>query len=97
MTKEEEKNLRLFETRVRQLILEYKDLETENQKLHAIVKEQEEALKGCHKEIERLQTEYSNLKTAKIIDISSGELEEAKNRVNKLIKEVDKCISLLNV
>lgn len=97
MTKEEEKNLRLFETRVRQLILEYKDLETENQRLRAVVEEQEEALKGCHEEIERLHTDYSNLKTAKIIDISSGELEEAKSRVNKLIKEVDKCISLLNV
>ena len=97
MTKEEEKLLRLFETRVRQLILRYKELETENQQLYAMVDEKEQALKLVTAENEKLRNDYANLKMAKMIEINSKELGEAKSRVSKLIREVDKCIALLNV
>ena len=97
MTKEEESALRLFETRVRQLILKYKELEKENQELYVMVDEKEQALKAANAEIDKLKDEYDNLKLAKMIDISSQELGDAKGKVAKLIRDIDKCIALLNV
>ena len=97
MTKEEESALRLFETRVRQLILKYNELEKENQELYAMVDEKDQALQVANAEINKLKEEYENLKLAKMIDISSQELGDAKSKVTKLIRDIDKCIALLNV
>ena len=97
MTKEEESALRLFETRVRQLILKYNELEKENQELYAMVDEKDRALQVANAEINKLKEEYENLKLAKMIDISSQELGDAKSKVTKLIRDIDKCIALLNV
>ena len=45
----------------------------------------------------RLQSDYANLKIAKMLDICSNDIENAKSRLSKLVREVDKCIALLNV
>ena len=97
MTREEENTLRTFETRVRQLILKYKELEKENQELYEMVDSKDQALSKAYAENEKLRNDYANLKLAKMIEISSQELGDAKNKVSKLIREVDKCIALLNV
>ena len=97
MTQEEEYKLRQFETRVRQLILNYRELEAENQKLYAMVDEKEQALKDLSAENDKLRNDYATLKLAKMIEINNKELGDAKNRVAKLIREIDKCIALLNV
>lgn len=36
------------------------------------------------------------LKTAKMIEITDGDIESAKNRVAKLIRDVNQCITLLS-
>ena len=97
MTKEEESALRLFETRVRQMILKYKELEKENRELYAQLDEKERALQMMTSENERLRNDYAHLKLAKMIEISDQDLNDAKGRVSKLIREIDKCIALLNV
>lgn len=97
MTKEEESALRIFETRVRQLILKYQELEKENQELYAMVDEKDQALKVVSAENKKLKADYDDLKLAKMIDINSQELGDAKNKVAKLIRDIDKCIALLNV
>ena len=97
MTKEEEVALRLFETRIRQLILKYKELEQENLELYSMVDEKEQALKKAEEEIEHLKSQYSHLKSAKIIEVSGNDVQETKTRIAKMVKEIDKCIALLNV
>ena len=39
---------------------------------------------------------YTNLKTARILSINDNELRDTKQRLAKLVREVDKCIALLN-
>ena len=39
---------------------------------------------------------YTNLKTARIISINDNELRDTKQRLARLVREVDKCIALLN-
>ena len=55
------------------------------------------ALAAISDENKTLRSEYANLKLAKMIEIGDDELKDAKTRLHKLIKEVDKCIALLNV
>lgn len=97
MTKEEEISLNIFETRVRQLILGYKELEKDNHELRRQVEMMKHAVEEKCIEIENLKKDYAMLKLSRMIDISSDDLNEAKNRIAKLIREVDKCIALLNV
>lgn len=97
MTTEEQAALRTFETRVRQLILKHKELEKENRELRAVVGAKEQDISTLQQENQHLRSEYANLKLAKMIEIGDDDLKDAKTRLSRLIREVDKCIALLNV
>jgi hypothetical protein len=43
-----------------------------------------------------LEKKYSNLKIAKSLIAESGNMHEAKIKVNRIVREIDKCIALLN-
>lgn len=42
------------------------------------------------------ESDYYNLKTAKMLQVGDGDIEAAKQRISKLIRDVNKCITLLN-
>lgn len=48
------------------------------------------------KENERLTIQYNNLKLAKGIEASTLSNHDAKLKVNTIVREIDKCIALLN-
>ena len=97
MTAEEDALLRTLEARVTQMALEYKALKDRYAALSRIMEEINATIAALHSQVDRLQTDYANLKTAKMIDISSEDMKNAKSRLSKLVREVDKCIALLNV
>lgn len=97
MTTEEKQMLNLFETRVRQLIYKYKALDAEAQELRSTLAQREETIARLQEENAQWEKKYGNLKMAKMIDVSSQESDNAQKRITKLIREVDKCIALLNV
>ena len=97
MTAEEDALLRTLEARVTQVTLEYKALKDRYAALARTMEEKDATIAALHSQIDRLQTDYANLKTAKMIDISSEDMKNAKSRLSKLVREVDKCIALLNV
>ena len=97
MTAEEDALLRTLEARVTQVTLEYKALKDRYAALSRPMEEKDATIAALHSQIDRLQTDYANLKTAKMIDISSEDMKNAKSRLSKLVREVDKCIALLNV
>jgi len=47
-------------------------------------------------EISELQQQYETLKIAKTLTSSSKDSHDAKIKVNKIVREIDKCIGLLN-
>ena len=96
MTAEEDALLRTLEARVTQVTLEHKTLKDRYAALSRTMKK-DATIAALHSQIDRLQTDYANLKTAKMIDISSEDMKNAKSRLSKLVREVDKCIALLNV
>lgn len=97
MTKEEQDQLHRFETRVRQLIMKYKALETESRELYDMVDERDRTIERLKKENEEWEKRYNTLKTARMIEVTSEDTERAQKRLAHLIRDIDKCIALLNL
>jgi predicted RNase H-like nuclease (RuvC/YqgF family) len=91
-----EQTLALFTTRVRQMILQYKDLKKENSDLYAMVDERDARIKELEAQLTQARNDYNSLKMAKMIDISDADMEGAQKRLAKLIRDVNKCITLLS-
>lgn len=95
MTKEERKQINRFEARVRQLILQYHTLQEENQRLTTSLAEQADDIKTLHAQLQECQRRYDTLKTAKMMEISDGDIKAARQRINRLVRNVDKCIGII--
>jgi hypothetical protein len=92
---ESEKALATFQTRVRQMILRYKELKKENEELCAVIGKNEESIKRLQAQVAQRDQDYQSLKMAKMIEITDGDLSGAKDRLAKLIRDVNKCIAIL--
>ena len=97
VTPSEEKILKRFETRVRQLMLSYKELQNENASLRNTIGAQRVMLDEQENALSLLQKEYNTLKLARVIDVGSDDLKDAKLRISKLVQEIDKCIAAVNI
>lgn len=60
------------------------------------LEEKKRELKRANAEINELNTKFNHLLTAKIITSEEGDIKSAQNRLTKLVREIDKCIALLN-
>lgn len=91
-----EKTITLFTTRVRQMILQFKQLKKENEDLYAMVDERDAKIHQLESQVQQAQRDYNSLKMAKMLEVTDGDLEEAKKRVAGLIRDVNKSIALLS-
>ena len=91
-----EKTLTLFTTRIRQLILQFNEMKKENADLYVMVDERDARIKELEARLSQADNDYNSLKMAKMIEISDGDLEGAQKRLGKLIRDVNKCITLLS-
>ena len=71
-------------------------LKLENEKLVRRNTELQRLLDDEKRNAETLQSEYNRLKLAKTLVSTTGDKAEMKFRVNELVREIDKCIALLN-
>ena len=91
-----EQTIAQFETRVRQMILRFQELKRENEELYAMVEKNEQDIKQLQARLAQADNDYNTLKMAKMMTITDGDLEGAKGRVQKLIRDVNKCIAILS-
>ena len=91
-----EKILNTFATRVRQMILQYEALKKENDELYALADQREQEIKQLQGELSQAEADYNSLKMAKMLEVTDGDMETAQKRVAKLIRDVNKCITLLS-
>lgn len=91
-----EKSLTLFQTRVRQMILKFSELKKENEELYAMVDQKEAEVKKLEAQLTQARNDYNSLKMAKMLEITNGDLDSAKAKVAKMIREVDKVVKLLS-
>lgn len=76
------------------LIAAYEAAKQRNAELESKLEESENALAACKKQITELNRQIDNLRLTSAFT-GSGNTQEAKDRINKLVKEIDKCIKLL--
>lgn len=96
MTDEDKRQLSIFEARFHQLLYQYDMLKQKNKDLSQQLLQKEEEVRTWQERCKQAEAEYANLKTARIISISDQELADTKKRLAQLVRDVDKCIALLN-
>ncbi|MGM9708103.1 MAG: hypothetical protein ACI3ZB_00645 [Prevotella sp.] len=91
-----EKTLNAFTTRVRQMILQYTETKKENAELYAMVDERDSRIRELEAKLEQARRDYEMLKMAKMLEVTDGDMESVQKRVSRLIRDVNKCITLLS-
>lgn len=84
-----------FEEKLHRLIFEYRQKEKLNKELTAIVQQKENALKELQLRCTALEESYNNLKQAKILSLNDNAVNETKDRISSLVREIDRCIESL--
>jgi len=96
MTEEKKKLLTDLEFRVRQVMYMCDTLKAENIRLKSDLQVTQQQFAEKTEQLNQLKTKYDSLKTARTITAASVDVKIAKNKLSKLVREVDKCINLLN-
>jgi chromosome segregation ATPase len=91
-----EKTLATFETRLSQMLLRFQELKKENGELSQLLETNKKTVVQLQEQLNQKQSDYDSLKMAKMIEITDGNLDGAKERLSKLIREVNKCIAILS-
>lgn len=95
MTSEESQLVKLLETRVRELILRNQELRSQNAQLWQQVTADDARIQTLEKENKQLAAQYADLKTARMLQLSDNDTRNAKQRMAKLVRDIDKCIAIL--
>ncbi len=96
MTAELEAVINSLNENIEKLKAKYNNALKENNQLSAELLKLKEELKNKEEENESLIKKYESLKMAKTIAAASGDAHDAKIKINRLVREIDKCISLLD-
>ncbi len=91
MPTQEEQLIKTLQTRVRLLMERYRKLAAENEELYGMVDEKEKSIEALQKKKAELERKYETLKLAKMIEIGDNDMKNAKNRLSRLVRDVDKC------
>lgn len=78
------------------MILHYQEVKKENNDLYAMVDERDQEIEQLKAKLKQAESDYQSLKMARMLEISSGDMENAQKRIAKLIRDVNKCITLLS-
>ena len=95
MTNEESQLIKLLEMRIRQLIQQDQELRRQNAQLWQQVTEDDALIASLREENKRLEAQYADLKTARMLQLADDDTRNAKLRITRMMREVDKCIALL--
>jgi hypothetical protein len=86
-----------LKNKIKTIIDLYENQKNTNKDLEIINRELKEKLILLENKINDVEEKYENLKLAKAIVSSDEESShEAKIKVNRIVREIDKCIALLN-
>lgn len=71
------------------------ELKMKNQSLTEALEKKEEAMQQLQHDYNELEATYTNLKQARIISLYDKDVNDTKQRLSKLVREIDKCLDLL--
>lgn len=95
MTDDNKKLLVDLEVRIKQVMFLCDSLKEENALLKTELKTRQQQIDEAVLDLNRLKIKYDSLKVARTITAASVDVDAAKQKLSKLVREVDKCINLL--
>jgi len=87
--------LELLEIKIQNLISENFEYQQKNANFEKLLNEMSARLRGFEKENEALKLEIEQLKVGKAFAGKEGNNEEAKQKIDNLIREINHCITAL--
>jgi uncharacterized protein YPO0396 len=81
---------------MRQLILRFSEVKKENEELYAMVDLRDKEIVLLKDQLQQAQRDYNSLKTARMLEVTDGDVEGAKKRIAGLIREVNRCITMMS-
>ena len=96
MTEEDKKLISTFETKLRHFMFLYSEMKQESKELKQLLAEKTKEIEKLETEKKALEIQYTNLKMARTICLYDKDIKDAKQRLTSLVREVDRCIALLN-
>lgn len=85
-----------LQKKIKQLVGLYEKQKEEAGQLRSRNGELEDQLRSAKAEMEELEEKHDKLKISKALIASSEDVHDAKLKVNRMVREIDKCIALLN-
>ena len=74
----------------------YEERGREIARLQKILFEREEKIKQMELSSQKLEAMYTDLKTARTLSLYDKDIKDTKQKLSGLVREIDKCIALLN-
>ena len=91
-----EKTIVDFQTKVRALILQFQSLKKENEELYVMLEKNEDDVRQLRQQLQDKQREFDAFKAAKMLEVADGDIQSARERLAKLIRDVNNCIAVLS-
>lgn len=85
-----------IKNKIQILVSAYERVKQENEMLSLQKVELENKLNQKEQVISELEERCSRLKLAKALNADGSDLHDAKIKVNRIVREIDRCIALLN-
>ncbi|MBQ8265842.1 MAG: hypothetical protein IJY95_04465 [Bacteroides sp.] len=96
MTEEDRKLISSFEGKLRHFMFLYDEIKQENADLKQLLIKKDEEIHQLEQSSKELEARYTDLKMARTISLYDKDIKDTKQRLSSLVREVDKCIALLN-
>ncbi len=96
MTNRYEETLAAFEGKLQRLTAEHRSLKEQNARLREDLDRKQAELMQAHKALLDLQENYDHLRMARYLNVSPRERRITRQYIDRLVREIDRCLALLN-
>jgi hypothetical protein len=96
MVTDKEDLINTLQANIKKLVSLYESEKVSGNALKKINSDLLEKIKLKDEELEKLEAKCNNLKIARSVSTKGDDIQQAKMKVNSLVREIDKCIALLN-
>ena len=74
----------------------YDELKQENADLKHLLMQKEQEILQLEQSRKELEVQFTDLKMARTLSLYDKDIKDAKQRLSGLVREIDRCIALLN-
>ena len=96
MAENRDRLLTTLEDKIQHIISLCNRQKEEIQTLKTTITARDIAIENLNQQISDLTSKCDNMLTARVISVNQEELKNARSKLSVLVREVDKCIALLN-